>query len=70
MQIIRNYNLDTPWFNKLTEIPNINSDIPEIKWCEVSQANEFKFAVCLEQSLGYDWRGAWSMSGGEFVIYL
>ena len=48
LQIIRNYNLDTPWFNKLTEIPNINSDIPEIKWCEVSQANEFEFAVCLE----------------------
>ena len=51
LQIIRNYNLDTPWFNKLTEIPNINSDIPEIKWCEVSQANEFEFAVCLELSL-------------------
>ena len=28
-----------------------------------------KIAVCLEESLGYDRRGVWSMSGGEFVIY-
>ena len=36
LQIIRNYNLHEPWFNKLSEIPDINSDIAEIKWCEVS----------------------------------
>ena len=48
LQIIKNYNLHKPWFHKLSKIPNINSDVAEIKWCEVSQANQFEFAMCLE----------------------
>ena len=53
LQIIRNYNLHEPWFNKLSKIPDINSDIAEIKWCEVSQANEFEFAMCLDIPKSY-----------------
>ena len=48
LQIIKNYNLHKPWFHKLSKIPNINSDVAEIKWCEVSQANQFEFAMCLD----------------------
>ena len=29
-----------------------------------------EFAVCQVETSGYDWRGVWGMSGGEFVIYL
>tara|TARA_A100001388_G_scaffold86688_1_gene62773 strand:+ start:527 stop:1528 length:1002 start_codon:yes stop_codon:yes gene_type:complete len=53
LQIVRNYKLHEPWFNKLSEIPDINSDIAEIKWCEVSQANEFEFAMCLDIPKSY-----------------
>ena len=48
LQIIKKYNLHKPWFHKLSKIPNINSDVAEIKWCEVSQANQFEFAMCLD----------------------
>ena len=74
LQIIRNYNLDKPWFNKLTEIPNINSDIPEIKWCEVSQANAFEFAMCLDIPKSYSkqlslWKKFFDYDKGGNVSY-
>ena len=74
LQIIRNYNLDKPWFNKLTEIPNINSDIPEIKWCEVSQANAFEFAMCLDIPKSYSkqlslWKKFFDYDKGGDVSY-
>ena len=72
--IIRNYNLHKPWFNKLTEIPNINSDIPEIKWCEVSQANAFEFAMCLDIPKSYSkqlslWKKFFDYDKGGNVSY-
>ena len=74
LQIIRNYNLHQPWFNKLTEIPNINSDIPEIKWCEVSQANAFEFAMCLDIPKSYSkqlslWKKFFDYDKGGNVSY-
>lgn len=74
LQIIRNYNLHKPWFNKLTEIPNINSDIPEIKWCEVSQANAFEFAMCLDIPKSYSkqlslWKKFFDYDKGGNVSY-
>ena len=74
LQIIRNYNLHKPWFNKLTEIPNINSDIPEIKWCEVSQANAFEFAMCLDIPRSYSkqlslWKKFFDYDKGGNVSY-
>ena len=53
LQIIRTYKLDKPWFAELSKIPDINSEICEIKWCEVSQANKFEFAKHLNIPKNY-----------------
>ena len=53
LQIIKIYNLDKPWFTKLSKIPDINSKNPEIKWCEASQANRFEFAKRLDIPKSY-----------------
>ena len=53
LQIIQTYNLDKPWFNELSRIPHLDSEICEIKWCEVSQANKFEFAKRLKVPKNY-----------------
>ena len=53
LQIIQTYKLDKPWFAELSKIPDINSEICEIKWCEVSQANKFEFAKHLNIPKNY-----------------
>ena len=48
LYVIRSFQLTEPWFEELVEIPEIESDMPEIKWCYVSDVNDFKFAKQLE----------------------
>ena len=33
-----------PWYDELNVIPNITSTNPNIKWCQVSEKNNFRFA--------------------------
>ena len=44
LQVIKNFNLSDPWFDKLTIVPEITSENPNIKWCQVSESNNFSFA--------------------------
>jgi len=74
LQIIKNYNLHKPWFHKLSKIPNINSDVAEIKWCEVSQANQFEFAMCLDIPKSYSkqlslWKKFFDYNKGGDISY-
>ena len=48
LTVIKDYDLTRPWFSGLVTIPNFISDIPEIKWCEIAEANNFKFAQNLK----------------------
>ena len=48
LTVIKDYGLTRPWFSGLVTIPNFISDIPEIKWCEIAEANNFKFAQNLK----------------------
>jgi len=44
LQIIKDFNLNSPWFDKLKVVPKITTNNPNIKWCQVSERNNFKFA--------------------------
>ncbi len=44
LQTIKDFNLTSPWFDELSVVPTITSDNPNIKWCQVSERNNFKFA--------------------------
>jgi len=44
LYIIKKFSLDIPWYDQLKVIPNITSSNPNIKWCQVSEKNNFRFA--------------------------
>tara|TARA_A100001388_G_scaffold277544_1_gene269392 strand:- start:3042 stop:4046 length:1005 start_codon:yes stop_codon:yes gene_type:complete len=44
LKVIKGFNLHNPWFDELTIVPKITSSNPNIKWCQVSASNNFKFA--------------------------
>ena len=44
LYIIKKFSLDMPWYDELNVIPSITSSNPNIKWCQVSERNNFKFA--------------------------
>ena len=48
LTVIKDYGLSEPWFTEIKKIPKFKSDVPEIKWCEMAEANKFKFARCLK----------------------
>ena len=53
LKIIKEYGLEKPWFTELSLIPEIYSEINAIKWCQVSQANQFNFARKLDIPKNY-----------------
>ena len=50
LQAIKEFNLESPWFDELEVIPTITSNNPNIKWCQTSESNNFKFADKLLKS--------------------
>ena len=44
LYIIKKFNLDMPWYDQLKVIPQITSNSPNVKWCQVSEKNNFRFA--------------------------
>jgi tRNA nucleotidyltransferase/poly(A) polymerase len=48
LTVIKDYGLSEPWFSEIEKIPKFNSDVPEIKWSEMAEANNFKFARYLK----------------------
>ena len=50
LQVIKEFNLESPWFDELEVIPTITSNNPNIKWCQTSESNNFKFADKLLKS--------------------
>ena len=44
LYIIKKFSLDMPWYDELNVIPSITSSNPNIKWCQVSEKNNFRFA--------------------------
>ena len=53
LKIVKKYGLAKPWFDELSQIPEIYSETNVIKWCQVSQANEFNFARNLDIPKNY-----------------
>ncbi len=44
LYVIKKFNLEMPWYDELEVIPSITSNNPNIKWCQVSEKNNFRFA--------------------------
>ena len=50
LQVIKEFNLKSPWFDELEVIPKITSNNPNIKWCQTAESNNYKFANKLLKS--------------------
>ncbi len=49
LKVIKNFNLQEPWFSKLIEIPKIIDQRPEIALSQVDQANKYNFCLKLKK---------------------
>ena len=49
LKVIKNFNLQEPWFSKLIEIPEIIDQRPEIALSQVDQANKYNFCLKLKK---------------------
>ena len=49
LKVIKNFNLQEPWFSKLVKIPKIIDQRPEIALSQINQANKYNFCLKLKK---------------------